>query len=170
MFFVRVLDKLVFAFLLLATLQVPILADHYRQYLTGYTDATKQQVAGYQQLADSFGFSSIDRLINSLKTNPDPIIQADAQQKAETVTKLQELEAGLATLKKGNYFSQAWYMFQPERFDTLDRVLDNFRPSIPLTPMSIGASIVTAIVLYMIFIAPFITARMLYRRRANLAQ
>lgn len=170
MFFVRVLDKLVFAFLLLATLQIPILADHYRQYLTGYTDATKQQVAGYQRLADSFGFSSVDKLINNLKRNPDPVIQADAQQKAQTVATLKKLEAGLATLTSGNYFSQAWYMFQPERFTMLDRVLDNFRPSLPLTPLSIGASIVSAIVLYMIFITPFITARMLYRRRAKLAQ
>ena len=55
----RVIDKLLFAALFIAALQVPILADHYRQYLAGYFDATREQVAELEVLARQFNYPSV---------------------------------------------------------------------------------------------------------------
>ena len=52
---VRALDKVVFAVVFIITLQVPILADHYRQYLNGYYDALRE-VSSSSALAKQHGF------------------------------------------------------------------------------------------------------------------
>ncbi len=152
---VRVLDKIVFTALFLTALQVPILADHYRQYLSGFFDATEKQVEQYQALADQFGYESVDALIDTLRQNPDPVVKQDAANKAETVSTMDELQTGIQTLSQGHYYEKAWYMFHPEQNATLARVIDNFSPSVPLDPMAVLFSLITAIVLNMILWAPF---------------
>ncbi|QJR79803.1 DUF2937 family protein [Alteromonas pelagimontana] len=170
--FVRVIDKIVFAALFLSALQIPILADHYRQYLAGFYDATSEQVQQYQALADQFDYPSIEAMIDTLRQNPDRMIQEDASNKAQTVAKLDEISHGLETLQQGHYFQQAWYMFSPEHKNTLVRVMDNFAPSVPLSPTAIVFSLITAIVVNLIIWAPFWTVgkvRHLRRKRVRYA-
>lgn len=155
---IRLADKLIFSALLLIALQIPILADHYRQYLSGFVDATEQQVAGYQRLADEFGYSSIDAMIVALEQNPEALIRADAENKKVTLAQLKELQLGLTTLQQGHYYEQAWYMLNPAHSETLKRVLDNFAPSVPLTPMAIIYSVVTAILLNLLLWLPYLGA------------
>ncbi len=150
----RVIDKLVFTALLLIAMQVPILADHYRQYLAGYLDATNEQVEQYRALAARHGYVSVEAMIRKLQQNPDAIVRDDAKNKAETVKKLLTLQSGLRTLSEGNYYQQAVYMFSPQRLSVLQRVLDNFSPSIPLSPAAVGFSIVNAIILNLLLVSP----------------
>ncbi len=164
---VRLADKLIFSALLLIALQIPILADHYRQYLSGFMDATKQQVAGYQRLADDYGYSSVDAMIKALESNSEALIRSDAEIKRQTLAQLKELQRGLSTLQQGHYYEQAWYMFNPAQADTLKRVLDNFAPSVPLTPTAIIYSVITAILLNLLIWLPYFGAcgcKKLYRR------
>lgn len=167
---IRLVDKLVFSALLLIALQIPILADHYRQYLSGFVDATEQQVAGYQRLADEFGYPSIDAMIVALEQNPEAVIRADAENKKVTLAQLKELQHGLTTLQQGHYYEQAWYMFTPTHSETLKRVLENFAPSVPLTPTAIIYSVVTAMLLNFLLWLPYLGACgcvKLYRRHRN---
>jgi len=161
----RVIDKILFAGLFIAALQVPILADHYRQYLSGYYDATKEQVIELENLARQFNFSSVDALIESLRNNADGVVQQDAENKAALQAKLEEADNGLKTLSTGNYFEQARYMFAPARKDTLFRVLDNFAPSIPLTPAAIVFSLIVAIALNILVVSPLWAGRRVYHWR-----
>ena len=123
---INLLDKFLFAIVLIAALQIPILADHYRQYLSGYVDATQTTVNEYQALADQFGYASVSQMIEQLQQNPAPLVRQDAQNKAATVTRLSELQAGLKVLNTGHFFEQTWYMLAPERFETLKKVGSNF--------------------------------------------
>ena len=45
----RLLDKLVFGVALIVALQMPLLVDHYHQYLSGWYKATQSQVDGYAE-------------------------------------------------------------------------------------------------------------------------
>ena len=155
----RVIDKLLFAALFIAALQVPILADHYRQYLSGYFDATREQVAELEDLARQFNYPSVDALIDSLKQNAEAVVREDAANKSDLLVRLAEADEGLTKLNNGNYFQQAGYMFAPSRQDTLVRVLDNFAPSIPLTPTAIVFSLATAILINLLVICPFWACR-----------
>ena len=161
----RVIDKLLFAVLFIAALQIPILADHYRQYLTGYYDATQEQVVELENLARQFNFNSVDALIENLKSNQDAVVREDANNKATLIVKLKEADEGLKTLSTGNYFQQANYMFTPSHQDTLFRVLDNFAPSLPLTPTPVVFSLVTAITLNILLLSPFWAGRRVYHWR-----
>ena len=144
---VRVLDKVVFAVLFIITLQVPILADHYRQYLNGYYDALRDEVASSSELAKQHGFSSVEAMLDSLQKNSEPVVRENASMKASRFAQITTLEQGMRKLEHGHYFEQLVFMASPSQYGTLNRVLDNFRPSVPLTPSSIVFSLVTAIFL-----------------------
>lgn len=150
----RTLDKLLFAALLVVAMQVPILADHYLQYLTGFSDATSEEVSRYQRLANEFGYSSVESMVSELSNSETPVVRADAQNKAASLARLNELKTGINTLSNGHYFEQAWYMFHPTRTDTLERVVSNFSPSVPLSAPAIAYSLITALALNLLLWTP----------------
>ena len=166
----RVTDKLLFAILLLATLQVPILADHYRQYLSGYYDAQLERVTAIEQLARDYNYNTVDALLENLSKNASPVVREDARNKALAIARLREVETGLETLNHGAYYQQAWYMFSPSRKNTLSRVLDNFSPSVPLSPEPVVYSILFAILLNMLVWSPFWVGKQCYCWHKNRQQ
>ena len=151
---VRVLDKVLFAALFIITLQVPILADHYRQYLSGYYDALRDEVTSSTELAKQHGFSSVEAMLESLQQNNEAVVRENATLKAERFAQINIIEQGMRKLEHGHYFEKLVFMATPSQYDTLDRVLDNFRPSVPLTPSSIIFSLVTAILLNLLIWTP----------------
>ncbi len=165
--FVRILDKIIFATLLLLAMQVPILADHYRQYLTGYYDATAAQVAEYETLSTKHGYASVDAMIAALKNNSNPVVRDDAQNKLNTISTLKQLDEGLTILTRGHYYEQAWYMLAPAQNATLKRVMDNFHPSIPLSGDAVVFSLITAIIINTLLWAPYWTAIRIKKWRHN---
>lgn len=166
----RVLDKVVFAVLFIITLQVPILADHYRQYLNGYYDAIKDEVTSSSELAKQHGFSSVEAMLDSLKQNDEALVRDSASQKAKRFSMIESIEHGMRTLEYGHYFEKLMYMSSPSQFSTLKKVVDNFRPSIPLTPASIIFSLVTAILLNLLIWTPqfcYCQVKKVKRKRAS---
>lgn len=152
--FVRVIDKVVFAVLFILTLQVPILADHYRQYLSGYYDALRDEVSSSSMLAKQHGFSSVEAMLNSLQTNSEALVREDAQLKATRFAQIEVIEQGMRKLEHGHYFEKLMFMATPSQYDTLQRVLKNFRPSVPLTPSSVIFSLISAILLNLLIWTP----------------
>lgn len=151
----RFVDKILFATLFIASLQIPVLFDHYRQYLAGFYEATRQQVAQLDALAAQYGFASTDSLITHLSENSDPIVRQDAQAKAQLLRTLTDTEKGLAILQHGNYFQRVGYIFSPRRSATLSQVLENFTPALPLTINSVIYSLLLALLLNSLLLAPF---------------
>jgi len=154
--FVRIFDKFVFAILFVAALQIPILANHYRQYLNGYYDATREEVSAMSALAEQHGYPSVNAMVQALKQNPEAVVRADAERKSTLFTKLDELAHGIRILEYGHYYEKVWYMLTPSRTTTLERVLDNFRPSIPLTPSAIIFSFITALLANFLLWSPYL--------------
>ena len=152
--FTRVLDKVLFAVLFILTLQVPILADHYRQYLSGYYDALRDEVSSSSMLAKQHGFSSVEAMLNSLQTNSEALVREDAQLKATRFAQIEVIEQGMRKLEHGHYFDKLMFMVTPSQYDTLQRVLKNFRPSVPLTPSSVIFSLISAILLNLLIWTP----------------
>ena len=88
---VNLLDKLIFAGLLLIAFQVPVFSDHYVQYLSGYYEATKHQVEGFRSNAVRHGYPDEYAMINDLLQNPNAVIKDDARQKQLTLREFDEL-------------------------------------------------------------------------------
>lgn len=154
--FIRVFDKVVFATLFVAALQVPILAEHYRQYLSGYYDATREEVSAMSALAERHGYSSVGAMLSALKQNSEAVVRADAERKSALFTKLSHIEQGIKTLEHGHYYEKAWYMATPSNASTLQKVLGNFSPSVPLTPSSIIFSFITALLINLLLWSPYL--------------
>lgn len=162
---VNVVDKIIFAAVFVAALQIPILADHYRQYLSGAYDTRVQTVNEYRTLARQFGYSDVEAMVKALQKNEDALVREDARNKAGQLAQLDELRSGLATLQQGNYFEQAWYMFQPARYTTLRQVARNFSPSVPLVPAAVGFSLVLAILVNLLLWSPALCVKGVRRLR-----
>ncbi|MBU2977447.1 DUF2937 family protein [Alteromonas sp. C1M14] len=159
----RFIDKLFFAALFVACLQIPVLIDHYRQYLTGFYDATYQQVEGLNALATQYGFDSAEELVAYLSGNRDAIVRQDAQAKAQLLVTLSDTQAGLNILNHGHYFQRVSYIFSPKRYQTLTNVLDNYTPALPLTIPSVLYSLLLALLLNIVLASPFWGCKRVYQ-------
>jgi hypothetical protein len=154
-FIINIFDKIVFGALLLLFFQVPILADHYLQYVSGYFDATERQVEGFKANAAQHNYPDVYAMIEDLLANTNSVVRTDAQQKMQTMKEYEELKLSIATLKEGNIYERAWFMFNPSRWETLNKVYGNFKPGIPLSLQDIGFSLLTALILSICLMWPF---------------
>lgn len=160
-FIINIFDKIVFGALLLLFFQVPILADHYLQFVSGYYEATERQVDGFKENAAMHNYQDVYAMIQDLLANTNSVVRTDAEQKMQTMHEYEELKVSIATLKGGNIYERAWFMFNPTRWETLKKVYENFKPGIPLGLNDIGFSILTALILSICMMWPlrFVVAK-----------
>lgn len=151
----NILDKFLFGVFLLVALQVPILADHYGQYISGYFESTKQQVEGYQATAAKHGFADVKNMVEVHLTNAEASVRTDAQQKLNTLQEYERLKTAMSIFAQGNIFEKALYMFNSSRFAVLQKVLPNFKPGIPLSVEYFIYSFFIALLLSSAVILPF---------------
>ena len=155
----RLIDKILFAALLILMLQIPIIADHYQQYLNGFLDATQSEIDHYQQLADKYGYTDVASMIGALKENNDPLVRDDAQHKQAVLIAHQNAQQAMIALRESNYFEQLWYFVQPGQFERLGRVINLYQPSLPLQPQAIGSALISALTLYLLMWMPITIGR-----------
>lgn len=161
------LDKFIFAALLLLTLQIPTLIDQYRQYLSGYIDALTSQVEDWQALANDFNFETVDELIQHYKNTDDEIIKAEAQLKQNVLLDLSAQQQSFELLNSANYPRQVIHIFSPAQSPVLKRVFKNFKPGLSLSLNTGIYSVVLAIVLNILLLAPFWIFKRILARRSD---
>ncbi|MGY5453404.1 DUF2937 family protein [Agarivorans sp. MS3-6] len=144
---VNTLDKVLFAVLLLAFFQMPILTEHYLQFVNGQYHSAKQQVDNFQINADLHQYASIDAMIDDFKQNSNLAVRTDAMQKQQTMANFRQLGQAIELFTQGNLYQKSIYMFSPERWQTLKKVLANFTPGISLNPLTIVYSVIAALFL-----------------------
>ncbi len=151
----KLLDKLIFAAALLVALQLPLLVDHYHQYLSGWHKATQWQVDAYQATAKEHGFADVQAMISKHLHNAEPSVRADAEQKQRTVDLLAELSRGLTTFEQGYLPEKMFFMLHPRRIHLLKDVVQNFKPGIPLHATGLAFAVLFALLLNVLLILPF---------------
>lgn len=151
----RIVDKLIFGAALLLALQMPLLADHYHQYLSGLYKATKWQVDGFETTAKANEFADVKAMIDNHLQNSEPSVRDDARQKLATVDLLAELTQGMAVFEHGYLVEKILFMLHPDRIEALKDVAQNFKPGIPLTFSGLGFGAVLALIVNMLLMLPF---------------
>lgn len=162
----RLVDKLIFALAFLAGLQVPQLAAHYHQYLSGYHDALSAQVEGYQATAYVHDYANVEAMIEDHLGNPAPSVRTDAQQKQATLAEYERLQEALEVFAEGNLLKQSLYMFNPSRYDRLENVMGNFEPGVPLTTSAFVSALLLALLVNACIACPLMLRRRFRRRGA----
>lgn len=151
----RLLDKLVFGVALIVALQMPLLVDHYHQYLSGWYKATQWQVDGYEATAKTHQFVNAQAMIENHLKNPEPSVRTDAEQKLATVELLADLSVGMDTFATGNLLEKMLFMLHPNRIQVLKDVVQNFKPGIPLNASGLVFALVVALLLNFLLMLPF---------------
>jgi hypothetical protein len=151
----RIVDKLIFGAALLLALQIPLLADHYQQYLSGMYQATKLQVDGYEATAKANQFADVQSMIDNHLQNSEPSVRDDARQKLATMDVLADLTQGMAVFKQGYLVEKLLFMLHPSRYGNLKAVISQFTPGIPLTLSGLAFAVVVALLLNLLLMLPF---------------
>nr|WP_086940758.1 DUF2937 family protein [Thaumasiovibrio occultus] len=150
----RLIDKLIFGAALLVALQIPQLADHYQQFLSGLYESTQWQVDGYAETAREHDYATVDDMIVDHLRNESPSVKADAMQKLETLALYNKLGEGMEIFQSRNLFKQTAYMFHPSRIDYLETTLENFTVGIPLTAEGLAFGAGLGLVLNFLLMIP----------------
>jgi Protein of unknown function (DUF2937) len=151
----RLLDKLVFGVALIVALQMPLLVDHYHQYLSGWYKATQWQVDGYEATAKTHQFANAQAMIDAHLNNAEPSVRTDAEQKLATLERLADLRLGMDTFATGNLLEKMLFMLHPDRIHVLKDVIQNFKPGIPLNASGLAFGVVFALLLNFMIMLPF---------------
>lgn len=169
----RLIDKLIFGVALVFALQVPQLADHYQQFLTGLYESTKWQVDGYEANARLHKYPDIGEMIEHHLKNDVPSVRTDAEQKLATIELYEELKNGITIFDDGNLLDKAIYMFNPVRYEYLKKALSNFKLGIPLTISGLTFGVIVGLALNYIVTLPFVfwaRRKTLYKKSKKLVQ
>lgn len=129
----NIIDKLIFGLMLLLALQVPILADHYGQFVSGELEATQKQVEGYAATAAANEFPDVKSMIDKHLQNTEPSVRMDAEQKQQTLQEFETLKTTVDIFTHGNILQKATVMFKPTGWRVMFQVMPNFKPGIPLS-------------------------------------
>jgi len=152
--FVNLIDKIVFGALLLLLFQVPLVADHYLQFLSGYYDSTRNQVESYSRNAREHHYPHAYAMVDDFLRNPNAAVRRDAQQKMQTLVEYEELGRSINILREGFLIEKLWFMLNPARWDVLRKVLHNFKPGIPFSLSDVIYSAIMAMLLNLIIMTP----------------
>lgn len=163
--FGNLIDKLVFGVALLVCLQVPLLVEHYQQFLAGKLDATVWQVDQYAENAKMHGYTDVLAMIKHHQENEDPSVREDAALKLDTLALMDELKAGVAILDQGHLLQKVYYMMQPQHLTDVEKTLENFTPGVPLDGEGLAFGAVVALLVNIIIVLPFVwLGRFLFKR------
>lgn len=162
-----IVDKLVFATVLIALFQLPLFADHYRQYLAGFEAALRQEVEALHKLANQAGYLSTQALIDTHRASSITSVRLDADNKQALIIKHQDAVQAITLFNSGSLLDKARYMFAPERIDTLQSVSKNFQPGIPLNPEYLLLSALLALAFNLLASSPYHCYCYIKKRRAR---
>jgi hypothetical protein len=160
-----ILDKLIFGIVLLTLFQLPLLADHYKQYLSGYYDATKIEVEALNALAQQNNYSDVQALIAAHQASNLPSVRQDADNKQALLYRFDSLQKGIAVFTNESLWQQTAYMLTPSRHETLQRVVSHFEPGIPLSPQYLLICALAALLFNLLMASPVKIVRKVKQRR-----
>ena len=161
-----IIDKIVFAALLLALFQLPLLADHYHQYLQGYNDAGEKNLQQITELAHQYHYPSAQAMLDEHQRNAIASVRADAQLKQQQIDEHRQIQAALAIFEQQSLWQQTLYMSNPNNLPQLKAVLQNFAPGIPLTPRYLLLCVMIALAFNLLAACPLLIIRR-YRRNTQ---
>lgn len=162
-----IIDKLVFGIVLIALFQLPLFADHYRQYLSGFEAGLRQEVTTLNLLAQSTGYPSTQSLIDAHRKSTIASVRMDADNKQTLLLKHQQALEAIRIFNEGSLFEKTRYMLAPDRASTFKEVSKNFKPGIPLDIEYLLLSALFALIFNLTASSPYHCYCYLKKRRAK---
>ena len=126
-------DRLLFAAGLLLFLQIPQFIDHYTQRYAGYRQALADSVQQYQASADVHYDGDLQLMIHEFETAAAPAMRDMGRKMDGERMRLDEMTAGLATLRSGSLPARIAQVARGYDSPLLRATFEDFKPGLPLT-------------------------------------
>ena len=133
----NLLDKLIFACVLLMGIQLPNFAIQYQQSLDAHYQESHNQLQQYQDIADRFYLGDMDQLLAAHQNNAVTAIRAEAKIITSLIERSDYLQQQLNALQNKQLIERLWHLLNHLNFDIADEVLKNYSLSLPLNSEAI---------------------------------
>ena len=131
-YFGRLVDKLVFTFGCIITMQLPAFIAHYRQRLGGHLDEARSLLASYERLAERNFGGDMQRLLQEYEQNQSPAIQETGRIIQENLDRIKLLEENIADISNQSMWLDIIYFLFGFDSQVAKGTLEGFAPTVPL--------------------------------------
>jgi hypothetical protein len=140
------LRLLLFAFGLLAGVQVPAFIDAYAQRVEAHRLESAESLSGFSETARRFFAGDLDRLVAHYRTSDDPVMRSDAASVSYLVRRAALLEREWQAMQ-GTWYARAWHVVSAADPKLRAETLAAFRYQIMLDPAAIAWGLSCALLL-----------------------
>jgi DUF2937 family protein len=144
------LDKLLFACLLLLGIQVPNFMIQYKQFITAHYQEARQQLNQYQIIADRYYAGDIAELLQAHRENPVVAIRAEADIIESLIQRSNYLYREISALENRTVSEQLLHLVRNFDTEISSEVLIHYSVTLPLNTEAIIVGLTLA---FMISIA-----------------
>ena len=154
---------------LLVGIQIPNFVDQYQKRLDAHLSEVKNNLQGYQDIADRLYGGSIAALIAKHQQSTDPAFKEEAQPIANIVQRYEHFSTELAALATGLPGKLTHIVIQGDR-ELITETYENYSFAVPLNETAVTTGFIfMVVVVFMVEAARLVIARLL-RPRRKLAQ
>ncbi len=140
------LDKLLFAGLLLLGMQIPGFVMQYQQTLAAHYREAQQQLQQYQAVADRYYAGSLTQLLTVHRRNSVAAIRAEAEILERLLKRNAYLKWQLSAISNKHLYQQLLHLVKRPDWIIAEEVLHSYYPSVPLNAEALAAGLTLALV------------------------
>ncbi|WP_031433670.1 DUF2937 family protein [Methylomarinum vadi] len=162
----QLLDKLLFAALLVMGMQIPALVLQYQQILAAHYREAQQQLQQYQTLADRYYGGDLEQLLDVHRSNNVAAIRAEADILERLLQRNIYLKSQLNALTNKHLYQQLLHLMKHPDLAIAEEVYRGYNPSVPLTSDALIAGLTLAMIMNVaLHIVLFVISRIMGPKR-----
>lgn len=143
----QLLDKLLFAALLVLGMQIPALVMQYQQILAAHYREAQQQLQQYQTLADRYYDGDFEQLLEVHRSNNVAAIRAEADILERLLQRNIYLKSQLNALMNKHLYQQLLHLMKQPDLAIAEEVYQGYNPTVPLTSDALIAGLTLAMIM-----------------------
>ena len=159
--------RITFAVGILLGVQVPNFIEQYVQRIDAHYLEARENLSGYQTIADQYHEGSIEKLIAKHENSVDPTFRQEAVPLNALFTREARFKLESESLKANLFFQTLHVVFRGDQ-EVIRETYENYSATIPLNAEAIACGFIVGILLAISLDILFFTLRVLFlRNRSN---
>lgn len=141
----NIIDRCLFTVTFILGVQLPEFINQYLQRLSGHLNEAKLQLSQFDAIAQSHYQGDIALMVNSYKTNNDPVIVDTGIVIEQLVARVNYLENHFSSLFNNDYISQIQYFIFNADLQIMQQTAKIYSLAIPLEINALATGAIIAI-------------------------
>ena len=159
--------RIAFAVGILLGVQVPNFMNQYIQRIDAHHSEARENLCGYQSIADRYHQGSIEKLIEKHEKSMDPTFRQEAVPIKALFAREARFKSEAEYLNANLFLQTLHVIFEGDR-EIIRETYDNYSATIPLNAEAIACGIIAGIFLSLSLDVLFFVLRVLFRVRGSI--